>query len=103
MLETYCTAVLYKNRQLHTAVGIALDAHSSQTGRQGRSEDLIAVYVDEWTPALEAAVMKSRETYNVLQENRLQTRMVSHDEYPVIDSARPRSSKGKKGRKKRFR
>lgn len=43
MLETYCIGVLFKNRQLNTAVGIALDAHWSQTGRRGGSEDLMAI------------------------------------------------------------
>jgi hypothetical protein len=103
MLEAYCMGVLFKNRQLDTAVGIALDAHSSQTGRQGGSEDLMAIRVDEWTPALESEAMKRREAYNVLQEDRLQEKMVSHEEYPVVDPEGGVRSKSKKGKRRRNR
>jgi hypothetical protein len=63
MLET-CIGVLFKIRQPDTAVGIALDAHWSQTRRRGGSEDLMPIAINDWTPAL----AERRETYHILQE-----------------------------------
>ena len=62
----------------------------------------MAIGIDEWTPALEAELGKRRETYNILQEDRLRESMVSSQEYPVADPesiSRSRAKKGKKGRK----
>lgn len=103
MLETYCSAVLHEHRELNTAVGIALDAHWSQTGRQGASEDLMAVRIDEWTPALEAQVMEMREAFDVLQKDRLEIKQVSHDEYPVVDPDTDPRTKGRRPAKRRRR
>jgi len=85
MLEAYCLVLLSQHRHLNTAVGIALDAHSSQTGRRGGSEDLYAIRIAEWTPELEAEATRLKEAYDILREERLNKRLVSHDEFPVID------------------
>jgi hypothetical protein len=102
-LEAYCSSLLYKHRELNTAVGIALDAHSSQTGRRGGSEDLMAIRIDEWTPELEADVVKRREAYNILQEDRLMVKRVEHDEFPVVDPGRDPRTRGRKPTRKRRR
>jgi len=87
MLEAYCMVLLSQHRHLNTAVGIAFDAHSSQTGRVGGSEDLFAMRIDEWTPKLEAEAARLREAYDILREERLNKQLVSHDEFPIIDPA----------------
>jgi hypothetical protein len=86
MLEAYCLVVLSQNRNLNTAVGVALDAHSSQTGRRGGSEDLYAIRIDDWTPELEAEAAQLRDAYDVLREERLNKQLVPYDEFPVIDA-----------------
>jgi hypothetical protein len=54
MLKSYCLVLLSEQRQLETAVGIAVDAHWSQTGRRGGSEDLMAIQVDDWNEEMVA-------------------------------------------------
>ena len=39
--------VLNEHRQLNRAVGIGIDASSKVTGRQGGSEDLVALQIDQ--------------------------------------------------------
>jgi len=60
MLESYCLVILHENRNLNTVVAIGMDAHSSQTGRKGGSEDLFAMRVDQWTEELIARQQKRR-------------------------------------------
>src|SRR6185503_14998996 len=50
MLQTYCAAALYDNRNTKRMVGIAIDASSEITGRRGGSEDLMAIEITDWTP-----------------------------------------------------
>ncbi len=66
ILETYCYVALHENRQFKRVVGVAIDASSRVTGRQGGSEDLIAVEVAEWTPELEREVQERRRHFDVL-------------------------------------
>ena len=66
MLETYCYVALYENRQFKRMVGIAIDAPSRVTGRKGRSEDLVAIQIEEWTPELEQQVQDQRQQFDVL-------------------------------------
>lgn len=72
MLEAYCASVLYDNRHLKRMVGIGLDASSRITGRQGGSEDLMAIEIDVWTPELEKSVEERRAHFDVLDAKRLQ-------------------------------
>jgi hypothetical protein len=82
MLEAYSLGVLHTFRNLNTVVCIGLDAHSSQTGRKGGSEDFFAMRIDEWTPQLEADAVEAIEHYDILKEERLIKQRVSRDEYP---------------------
>jgi hypothetical protein len=84
MLETYCFAFLYEHRNLRRMVGIALDASSRVTGREGGSEDLVAVEVKEWTPELERDVQRRRSLYEILQLDRVRTGHLSMNEYPEL-------------------
>ncbi|WP_049803035.1 hypothetical protein [Bradyrhizobium japonicum] len=97
MLEAYCLGVLHTYRNLDTAVSIGLDAHSSQTGRQGGSEDFFAMRIHEWTPEMEENAIKTIEHYDVLREERLIKQRVSRDEYP-IDQDKPRWARNKPSR-----
>jgi hypothetical protein len=47
MLRSYCVVLLCERRQLKTVIGIGVDAHWTQTGRLGGSEDLMAIQVEE--------------------------------------------------------
>ena len=83
MLEAYCASFLYDHRNLKRMVGIAIDASSRVTERQGGSEDLVAYEIDTWTPQLEASVREQRAHFDVLDANRLQISRLSIDEYPL--------------------
>ena len=71
MLEAYCFVLLSEQRQLKTAVGIAIDASSMKTGQVGGSEDLMAIRVDEWTDELLSQVAEVKERYDILRSERL--------------------------------
>ena len=96
MLEAYCLNVLRQNPQLNTAVGIAVDAHSSQTGRPGGSEDLMVVQIDEWDEELIATAADARERFDVLREERLVMSHLSDREFPVSEmDHRPRMNRAR--------
>jgi hypothetical protein len=84
MLQAYCLVVLYENRHLNTVVAIGLDAHSSQTGRKGGSEDLFAMRIDEWSDELIAEAVKAKDDYNILQKERLVKGRIAGNEYPML-------------------
>ncbi len=79
MLETYCYAVLQDNRQLKRVVGIAME---KPDGSRGRSEDLLAVEVTEWTSELEEDVTRRRSVHEVLVQGRMLRRSAQSWEYP---------------------
>ena len=85
MLESYCFVLLSEHRNLNTAVGIAMDAHSSQTGRRGGSEDLFAMRIDNWTDEMVAEAAEAKKHYDILQEERLIKQNLSRDEFPILD------------------
>ncbi|MGJ4970928.1 hypothetical protein ACQR1N_19890 [Bradyrhizobium sp. HKCCYLRH1073] len=85
-LEAYCMNVLQEHRNLKTAVGIAIDASSLQTGQRGGSEDLIAVEVDEWTDELIAETKAKQEKFDVFRKDRLQITEMRRNEYPVTEA-----------------
>jgi hypothetical protein len=89
MLLTYCQAVLYEHRTLKRAIGIALDASSRVTGRQGGSEDLVMFEVSEWTPDLEREVEERRSRYDVLVPERIRVGRYSMQEYPELPEQLP--------------
>jgi hypothetical protein len=82
MMQAYCMSVLYDQRHLKRMAGIALDASSRVTGRQGGSEDLVACEITEWTPDLESSVRDQRAHYDVLNVERLQMSGFHIEEYP---------------------
>lgn len=83
MLEAYCSAALYDNRSAKRMVGIALDAHSSITGRKGGSEDLLVVEINEWTSELEAEIEDRRKVFDVLNPKSMEFSSSSTKEYPT--------------------
>jgi hypothetical protein len=84
LLEAYCLVVLYENRHLNSVVAIGMDAHSSQTGRKGGSEDLFAMRIDEWSDELIADAVEAKEHYDILRTERLIKQRISRNEYPVL-------------------
>ncbi len=71
ILKSYCYVVLYENRQFERIVGVAIDASSRVTGREGGSEDLIALEVTEWTPQLEHEVEERRRHFDILSPDKV--------------------------------
>jgi hypothetical protein len=84
LLEAYCLVILYENRHLNSVVAIGMDAHSSQTGRKGGSEDLFAMRIDEWTDELVACAVEAKEDYDILRGDRLIKQKLSRNEYPIL-------------------
>jgi hypothetical protein len=84
MLRSYCVVLLSEQREIKTAIGIAMDAHWTQTGRRGGSEDLMAIQVDDWNDQMLADVARAKEELSILQEDRLINTHTSHDEYPSL-------------------
>jgi len=84
MLEAYCMNVLAQHRDMKTAVGIAIDASTLQTGRRGGSEDLVAVQVDEWTDEMVAAAATAQEQFDVYRKQRLKFTEIRRHQYPLF-------------------
>lgn len=81
LLQTYCLSVLFEHRDIKTAIGIAFDAAKEVTGRQGSSEEIMAIEVSEWTDELEKQLVQDRENFGILKPDRKYYNM-STDEYP---------------------
>jgi hypothetical protein len=104
MLRSYCVVLLAEQRQIKTAIGVAVDAHWTQTGRRGGSEDLIAIQVDDWNEQMLADIAKAKEEYSILLEDRLINTHTSHDEYAALPGEPPKRRWPKhKSSRERFR
>jgi hypothetical protein len=103
ILEAYCYVLLSENPNLHTAVGIAMDAHSSQTGRRGGSEDMFAMRINTWTDEMRARAAEAKKYYGILQKDRLIKHHASHDEFPVLKEKTDDRQKWPKHKKSRLR
>lgn len=82
-LQAYCLNVFSKNRHLKRLVGIAVDASPEMTGRQGGSEDILALEISEWTERLEQQARDLTEQFDIMQSNRLELSEISIQEYPT--------------------
>ena len=98
ILQTYCASVLYDHRGLKRMVGIAIDASSRVTGREGGSEDLVAFEIDAWTPELEKNIEEQRAAFDVLDPKRLQMSRIQVDEYPRLSPTAERTMNRKERR-----
>lgn len=87
MLHAYCLHMLHENRGLKRALGIGIDASSKVTGRQGGSEDMLALEVETWTPALENQVAELRETFDIMRPENVQKGYAATDEFPRAPNA----------------
>jgi hypothetical protein len=83
VLEAYCLYTLRNNRGLKRALGIAMDASPKVTGRKGGSEDLIALEIDTWTPALEQRARELEQEFDVMRAGRVVKGQLSADEFPL--------------------
>jgi hypothetical protein len=82
MLHAYVLHTFSENRHLRRVVGIAMDASAKVTGRQGGSEDILAMEVPEWTEELEQRARELREQFDVMDPERVERGASSTDEYP---------------------
>jgi hypothetical protein len=80
MLHAYCLFTLSEHRQLKRAIGLGFDASPKVTGREGGSEDMLALEVHEWTPTVEAQVKELREKFDVMDPKRVIKSVVGTDE-----------------------
>jgi len=103
ILESYCFVLLAQNKHLNTAVGIAFDAHSSQTGRRGGSEDLFAMRIDNWTDDMMARAAEAQEHYDLLREDRLAKHEVSDNEHPILEEKADERTPGSRHKPSRHR
>lgn len=106
LLDAYCFSVLNQHRNLKRIVGVAVDGPAFISGREERSEDLLAIEIDVWTPELEEDAKVKQSTYDLLSPQRLKSSERSVREYPYVPSAESESrdrSKMKKARKARQR
>jgi hypothetical protein len=83
MLHDYCLNALSENRQIKRAIGIAIDASSRVTGREGGSEDLLALDIEKWTPCLEEELRGARKKFDIMPPDRVRGGAVSVEEYPT--------------------
>jgi hypothetical protein len=90
MLRSYCVVLLAEQRKIKTAIGIAVDAHWTQTGRRGGSEDLMGIQVDDWNEEMLGDVARAKEEHSILLEDRLINTHASHDEYPALPGEPPK-------------
>lgn len=81
-LQAYCEAALYENRQLNRMLGIAVDASERVTGREGGSEDVLLLEINEWTPEHERDVANMRKSAGILVPARLRKGGIQVDEFP---------------------
>ena len=82
MLHAYCLHIFSQNRQLKRVVGIAMDASSKVTGRQGGSEDIMAIEIQNWSPELEAEAQELSEKFDVMRPERIKRGGISVQEFP---------------------
>jgi hypothetical protein len=82
MLHAYCLHIFSQNRQLKRIVGIAMDASSKVTGRQGGSEDIMAIEIKNWNPELEAEAQELTEKFDVMRPERIKRGGISVQEFP---------------------
>jgi len=71
MLKAYCQVALMQHRSAKRIVGIALDASYRQTGRVGRSEDIMLLEVTDWTDDLITETRDLQEKAEILLPSRL--------------------------------
>ncbi len=103
MLEIYCLAALHENRNLHYAVGIAMDVPSVDNSSVGGSEDFIALSVDEWTADLEAAVEHGKQIQEILQKDRIEVSRLHDEEYPASDGVYYPNRQQRRAAERKFR
>jgi hypothetical protein len=84
MLQAYCIVLLGMYRQVHTVVGIALDAKWTMKGRKGGSEELMAVSVDEWTDEMVANAAEAQEHYDIYRQHKMTYTDFHATNYPDI-------------------
>lgn len=80
MLETYALAFLQRNPKLKQVVGIATEPPI----RKGSSEDLIVVYVPEWTPDFLSNLEERKRLLNIAQPGNYTEYAIEGDEFPEI-------------------
>ncbi|MGY2808706.1 hypothetical protein [Bradyrhizobium sp. USDA 4506] len=100
MLQAYCIVLLYINRDIDVAVGIALDARWTEMGNIGGSEDLMAISVDEWTDEVVADALKAQEHYDIYRKDKMQYSNTQATNYPSKADSPSKQKRAHRQRKK---
>ncbi len=100
MLEAYALAFLHRNPKLKQVVGIATEPPSGNRNT-GSSEDLMVVYLPEWTPELLRDLEERKKVFSIIQEGNYKEYAVKGNEFPELPRKPSNSSKGDLNRKQR--
>ncbi|WP_299884901.1 hypothetical protein [uncultured Ruegeria sp.] len=84
ILATYAYAILRRNKHLKRAIGVAMEGPNSTDHREGSSEDLLMIEVEEWTQELESEIVEREQQHNVMKEGRVTYSGMSAQEYPDV-------------------
>jgi len=87
MLEAYCLDVLDKYPDLKRSFAIGFDASPKVTGRKGGSEDIVALEIAEWTPALKARLDEGRKIWQLMRPENVVRSALSSDEFPLVEKS----------------
>lgn len=83
MLYAYGVNILNKNRNLKRIVGVATEPiQSNESARKGRSEDIVFIEYDKWTPEDEEEAVHLSRMAGIFQEQTLKMYHIHEDEYP---------------------
>jgi hypothetical protein len=90
MLETYALTLWEKTPHLKRIVGIGTEPPSSQSQKNGSSEDLIYVEQPTWTDDLRTQLAERQRVFSIGENT---TQHDAHgDEFPVVEARYPSSS-----------
>jgi hypothetical protein len=78
----HCMHTLSENQNLKRAVGIAVDASSTVSGRKGGSEDVLALEVETWTEELKEELRGLVEQFDIMNPERVKRGTASTQEFP---------------------
>jgi hypothetical protein len=86
-LHGYCLNVLKKYSDIDVVVGIAFDARSSVTGREGGSEDLLVMSREALTEDAMRHAEKIREDFGIFNPETMMETRFSDQEYPALTTS----------------
>lgn len=84
LMKAYCVTLLHDFPKLHTAVAVGVDASPKMSGREGGSEDLMMVQIDNWSDDLRREVIRYKQNLSVLDPDTMQHSRYTTQEFPAV-------------------